>query len=54
METQFKGNYNHLFLEDEKNPMILAMGEIGYNSFNLGNHEFNFGMDKLFQITNRG
>lgn len=48
-----QGNYNHLFLEDEKNPMILAMGEIGYNSFNLGNHEFNFGMDKLFQITNQ-
>lgn len=45
-----QGNYNHLFLEDKFNPMVLGMGEIGYNSYNLGNHEFNFGMDKLFEI----
>ncbi|MDU7150194.1 MAG: 5'-nucleotidase C-terminal domain-containing protein [Clostridium sp.] len=48
-----QGNYNHLFLNDEKNPMMLAVKEIGYDSFSLGNHEFNFGMDKLFQITNQ-
>jgi 2',3'-cyclic-nucleotide 2'-phosphodiesterase / 3'-nucleotidase / 5'-nucleotidase len=48
-----QGNYNHLFLNDEKNPMMLAMKDIGYDSFNLGNHEFNFGMDKLFKITNQ-
>lgn len=42
-----QGNYNHLFLEEKENPMILGMNEIGYDIFNLGNHEFNFGMDKL-------
>lgn len=46
-----QGNYNHLFNEDPLNPMILAMGEIGYDSFGLGNHEFNFGMDYLYKIS---
>lgn len=48
-----QGNYNHLFLNDEENPMMLAVKEIGYDSFSLGNHEFNFGMDKLFEITDQ-
>ena len=48
-----QGNYNHLFLNDEKNPMMTAMNNMGYDSFNLGNHEFNFGMDKLKQITSQ-
>ena len=42
-----QGNYNHLFLNDEKNPMMLAVKEIGYDSFSLGNHEFNYGLDYL-------
>ena len=46
-----QGNYNHLFLSDPVNPMVLAMDEIGYDSYSFGNHEFNFGMDKLFEIT---
>ncbi|MDV4151577.1 5'-nucleotidase C-terminal domain-containing protein [Clostridium sp. AL.422] len=48
-----QGNYNHLFLKDKVNPMILGLGEIGYDSYSFGNHEFNFGMDKLFEITNQ-
>ena len=44
-----QGNYNHLFMEKE-NPMILAMNKIGYDVYSLGNHEFNFGMDKLQRI----
>lgn len=48
-----QGNYNHLFLNDEKNPMMEAMNYIGYDSFTLGNHEFNFGMDTLNKITNQ-
>ena len=44
-----QGNYNHLFMNKE-NPMILAMNTIGYDVFSLGNHEFNFGMDKLHNI----
>ncbi|WP_207644583.1 metallophosphoesterase, partial [Clostridium nigeriense] len=46
-----QGNYNHLFLNDEKNPMMTAMNYIGYDSFGLGNHEFNFGMRTLKDIT---
>lgn len=48
-----QGNYNHLFLNDTVNPMILGLGEIGYDAYTFGNHEFNFGMDKLFAITNQ-
>lgn len=48
-----QGNYNHLFLNEANNPMMLAIKEIGYDSFSLGNHEFNFGMDKLFNITSQ-
>ncbi len=48
-----QGNYNHLFLNDAVNPMILGLGKIGYDAYTFGNHEFNFGMDKLFAITNQ-
>ncbi len=48
-----QGNYNHLFLDDESNPMMAAMNNMGYDAFNLGNHEFNFGMDKLKDITSQ-
>lgn len=48
-----QGNYNHLFLNEAKNPMMLAIKEMGYDSFSLGNHEFNFGMNKLFNITDQ-
>ncbi|MFR1707321.1 MAG: 5'-nucleotidase C-terminal domain-containing protein [Clostridium sp.] len=50
-----QGNYNHLFLTEEflnnnTNPMILGMNEIGYDSFSLGNHEFNYGMKILNKV----
>ncbi|MEG0133474.1 MAG: 5'-nucleotidase C-terminal domain-containing protein [Clostridium sp.] len=50
-----QGNYNHLFLKEEylnknTNPMILGMNTIGYDSFSLGNHEFNYGMKVLNKI----
>lgn len=46
-----QGNYNHLFMNNNyKNPMILAMNEIGYDVFSLGNHEFNYGMENLNRI----
>lgn len=48
-----QGNYNHLFLDDEKNPMMTAMNYIGYDAFSLGNHEFNFGINRLDKITNQ-
>ena len=48
-----QGNYNHLFLEAASNPMMTAMNAMEYDAFNLGNHEFNFGMDKLNSITSQ-
>lgn len=50
-----QGNYNHLFLTEEylnsnMNPMVFAMNQIGYTSFSLGNHEFNYGMTVLNKI----
>lgn len=44
-------NSESLFL-DEKNPMILGMNAIGYDTITLGNHEFNFGMDTLKKVMN--
>ena len=46
-----QGNYNHIFNEDALNPMVLAMGDIGYDSYAFGNHEFNFGMNYLNKIS---
>lgn len=48
-------NAESIFLDNSKNPngtnpMIYAMNEIGYDIWNLGNHEFNFGMDTLTDI----
>lgn len=40
-------NMAELFNNDPVHPMILAMNEIGYDTWTLGNHEFNFGMDLL-------
>lgn len=50
-----QGNYNHLFLTSDYlknniNPMVLGLTEIGYDTFTLGNHEFNYGMDVLNTI----
>ncbi|GAB6169590.1 5'-nucleotidase C-terminal domain-containing protein [Clostridium carnis] len=50
-----QGNYNHLFLTEEYlnnnvNPMVLGMTEIGYDVFSLGNHEFNYGMNVLNKL----
>ncbi len=50
-----QGNYNHLFLTEEYldsdlNPMILGLNSIGYTSFSLGNHEFNYGMTVLNKL----
>lgn len=41
-----EGNSQGLFLEGI-NPMIVAMNEIGYDTWTLGNHEFNKGIPTL-------
>ncbi len=43
-------NSHELFLKKEVSPIILAMNEIKYDAFILGNHEFNFGMKTLDHI----
>jgi LPXTG-motif cell wall-anchored protein len=53
-----QGNYNHLFtredyLEKNTDPMILGLNTIGYDSYSLGNHEFNFGMNVLSKIADQ-
>jgi 2',3'-cyclic-nucleotide 2'-phosphodiesterase / 3'-nucleotidase len=47
----FQGNHNELFLSDiADNPMTLAMNALQYDSFTLGNHEFNFGLKYVYSI----
>lgn len=43
-------NFSNLFLNDSIHPMILAMNEIGYDTWTLGNHEFNYGVPTLEKI----
>ncbi|TDT50926.1 5'-nucleotidase C-terminal domain-containing protein [Fonticella tunisiensis] len=43
-------NSSQLFLNDDIHPMILAMNEMGYDSWTLGNHEFNYGVPKLEKV----
>lgn len=43
-------NSADLFLEDEIHPMIKGMNLIGYDTWTLGNHEFNYGMDTLERV----
>jgi 2',3'-cyclic-nucleotide 2'-phosphodiesterase/3'-nucleotidase len=39
--------FHRSFQPDEPNPMIQAMNEAGYAAMNVGNHEFNFGVEHL-------
>lgn len=43
-------NSSDLFLEDSMHPMLHAMNEMQYDTWTLGNHEFNYGMDVLTKI----
>lgn len=47
-----EGNSQGLFL-NETNPMIVAMNEIGYDTWTLGNHEFNKGIPTLEKNMNQ-
>lgn len=46
-------NSSSLFLKDEVHPMVLAMNEMEYDVWNLGNHEFNYGMDTLKTVSSK-
>lgn len=45
-------NMADLFNTEDIHPMILAMNEIGYDTWTLGNHEFNYGLDVLTRAIN--
>lgn len=43
-------NSSSLFLQDSVHPMIAAMNGMNYDSWTLGNHEFNYGMATLSKV----
>ena len=43
-------NMADLFLQDQKHPMFVAMDAIGYDTWTLGNHEFNYGSDMIEKL----
>ena len=43
-------NYSEMFFKDKIHPMMLAMNEIGYDIWAIGNHEFNYGVESLKNI----
>ncbi|WP_252224207.1 5'-nucleotidase C-terminal domain-containing protein [Clostridium sp. ZBS2] len=43
-------NSESLFINESSNPMIAVMNKIGYDTFTLGNHEFNYGIPALKNI----
>ncbi|MBU5890134.1 2',3'-cyclic-nucleotide 2'-phosphodiesterase, partial [Vibrio cholerae O1] len=38
------------YLDKQAHPAIKALNELGYDVGNLGNHEFNYGLDYLGKI----
>lgn len=45
-----QGNSAEFFLSDEKYPGIEVINKMNYEIYNMGNHEFNFGMDHLVHV----
>lgn len=39
------------FNKAKAQPMVVAMNEMGYDTWTMGNHEFNFGLDVLKHVT---
>lgn len=46
-------NSSDLFFKDNIHPMILAMNEMGYDAYNFGNHEFNYGIPTLLNVVSK-
>jgi len=45
-----QANYAELFIDDDNNPIVDAMNHIGYDVQITGNHEYNYGMEKLTKL----
>jgi 2',3'-cyclic-nucleotide 2'-phosphodiesterase/3'-nucleotidase len=43
-------NSADIFLDEEVHPMIMALNYMKYDTWTTGNHEYNYGMDKLKEI----
>lgn len=43
-------NSAELFNDQPKSPMMVAMNEMGYDAWTMGNHEFNFGLDTFEKV----
>jgi 2',3'-cyclic-nucleotide 2'-phosphodiesterase (5'-nucleotidase family) len=46
-------NSSALFNNDSVHPMVLAMNEMGYDTWSFGNHEFNYGIPTLQKIASQ-
>ncbi|MBU3127094.1 5'-nucleotidase C-terminal domain-containing protein [Clostridium tagluense] len=46
-------NSSSLFNNDAIHPMVLAMNEMGYDTWSMGNHEFNYGIPTLQKISSK-
>ncbi|WP_339205160.1 5'-nucleotidase C-terminal domain-containing protein [Paenibacillus sp. FSL K6-3182] len=46
-----QGNSAELFNDQPKSPMMVAMNEMNFDAWVMGNHEFNFGLDVFNKIT---
>ena len=45
-----QGNNAETFIDREISPGVIALNHIGYEIYNMGNHEFNFGMERLMKV----
>lgn len=48
-----QGNSAEVFLEQDVFPGMEVANKMGYEIFNMGNHEFNFGMNKLLNVVSQ-
>ncbi|WFD10530.1 bifunctional metallophosphatase/5'-nucleotidase [Tepidibacter hydrothermalis] len=46
-------NFVEIFNRYDENPMVIGMNEIGYDTWTMGNHEFNFGTEVLDRIISK-
>lgn len=46
-------NSAELFNDEPQSPIMVAMNEMGYDAWALGNHEFNFGLDVLEKVSSQ-
>lgn len=46
-------NSVEMFNKDKQQPMVVGMNYMGYDIWNMGNHEFNFGLPTLKNVTDQ-